>query len=93
MRGGNFYKGMEGFMALHRRTLEAGYAEQARGRAYDTERQMREAKPSGRLGSGRLARRKDVEDANLLDPQGLFLGALDGQMLFYNATRRCSVTC
>ncbi len=84
MRGGNFYKGMEGFMALHRQTLEADYAEQARRRAYETEKRMREATPSGRYGSGRLAALADVERENLLDPNGLFLGGLDGRLLFYN---------
>lgn len=84
MQGGNFYKGMQGFMALHRQTLEADYAEQARRRASETERRMHEAKPSTRYGAGRLARLQDVEQAGLLDPNGLFLGGLDGRLLFYN---------
>lgn len=71
-------------MALHRQTLEADYAEQARRRAYETERQMHEAKASTRFGGGRLARLQDVEQAGLLDPNGLFLSGLDGRLIFYN---------
>lgn len=71
-------------MALHRSTLEADYTERARRRAYETERRMSEAKASTRYGGGRLAQLQDVERAGMLDTNGLFLGGLDGRLLFYN---------
>ncbi|MCW2368825.1 type IV secretory system conjugative DNA transfer family protein [Sphingobium sp. B11D3D] len=40
--------------------------------------------PSGKLGDGRLANVNDMEAAGLCDPGGLFYGALNGRMLFFN---------
>lgn len=76
-------KGMQGFMALHRQTLEADYAEGSRRRAADTERRIRDARASGRLGNGRLADTEDIKAAGLLKPNGLFLGGHKGSLLFY----------
>lgn len=39
--------------------------------------------PSGLLGSGRLARLADAAREGMLDPNGLFLGALEGKPIFY----------
>lgn len=84
MRGGNFMKGMQGFMALHQRTIEADYAAASRREAERMRLEIASAKASGILGNGRLANLRDARTANLLDPNGLFLGALDKRLLFYN---------
>lgn len=77
-------KGMQGFIALHQKTLEADYAAATRRRAFETEMMIRTAKPSQRLGRGRLASLSDTQAAGLHDPSGLFLGGLNGRLLFYN---------
>lgn len=45
---------------------------------------MRSARPSGQLGDSRVANLKDLSAAGLLDPGGLFFGALEGRLLFFN---------
>lgn len=45
---------------------------------------LEQPEPSGLLGNGRLSDTRDAAAAGLLDPQGLYLGVLDGQPLFYN---------
>ncbi len=84
MARNHFMQGMQGFMALHRRTVEDDHAKRARQRARETEIAMQSAQPSGLLGNGRLADMKDVGDAGLFDPRGLFLGAFGGRLLFFN---------
>ena len=39
---------------------------------------------SGLLGDGRLGTLHDAAEEGMLDPQGLFLGGLEGEPLFYN---------
>lgn len=78
-----FMRGMQGFMALHARNLEADYTARARVRASEMEYAMRQAKPSGLLGDGRLADIKDAEAAELFDPSGLFLGSFEERLLFF----------
>jgi type IV secretion system protein VirD4 len=84
MRNNHFLQGLQGFNALHQRSLEADYARQARERAHATAEAMAIARPSGRLGNGRTADIEDVVAAGLLNPEGLFLGAKNGKLLFYN---------
>jgi type IV secretion system protein VirD4 len=84
MRNDHFMRGMQGFMALHQRNFEADQASLARRRALEMERAMREARPSGMLGDGRLADFGDIKASNLLDPAGLFFGAAEGRLLFFN---------
>lgn len=76
-------QGMQGFMSLHQRTVEADHAARARDRAERMEETMRYARPSGLLGDGRLADLRDVAEAGLLDATGLFLGAYQGRLLFF----------
>ncbi len=38
---------------------------------------------SDKLGAGRLATLADAQAENMLDPNGLFIGAMDGQPIFY----------
>ncbi|WP_165185093.1 type IV secretory system conjugative DNA transfer family protein [Caulobacter soli] len=76
--------GMQGLMALHSRFVEQDFADRARLKAEAMEAYMHRATASGLLGDGRLADMADVEAANLLNPDGLFLGAFQGRMLFFN---------
>jgi type IV secretion system protein VirD4 len=76
--------GMQGFMALHQRTLEADHAARARRRAEEIDAAMRNARPSGLLGDGRLADLQDVQAAGLLDAGGLFLGAFSRRLIFFD---------
>ncbi len=86
MRGVNLLNWMERGFALHRNWAEADHAHEARMRALDLEDAMRDAKPSGALGDGRLANLDDCQHAGLLNSNGLFLGAFGatGRFLFHN---------
>src|SRR3546814_1026816 len=53
MRGGNFMKGMQGFMALHQRTVEADFAAASRREAERMRIEIASAQASGVLGNGR----------------------------------------
>lgn len=83
MRGGRFGTGMNTFMSVHRQTLEADHAARARERAHAMENAMRHAAPSQALGNGRLASLHDVKASGLFNNDGIFLGGLDGRLLFY----------
>ena len=83
MRGGRFGTGMNMFMSVHRQTLEADHAARARERARAMEEAMRRATPSDALGHGRLATLADVDASGLFNNDGIFLGGLDGRLLFY----------
>jgi type IV secretion system protein VirD4 len=83
MRGGRFGTGMNTFMSVHRQTLEADYASHARQRARATENAMRLAAPSDALGNGKLASLHDVKASGLFNNDGIFLGGLEGRLLFY----------
>jgi type IV secretion system protein VirD4 len=84
MRGGRFGTGMNMFMSVHRQTLEADHAARARLRAYDMQRAMRNAEPSDDLGNARLADNDDIEASGLFGNDGIFLGGLNGRLLFFN---------
>lgn len=83
MRGGRFGTGMNTFMSVHRQTLEADHAARAREHARATQEAMRHAAPSDALGNGRLATLHDVKASGLFNNDGIFLGGLDGRLLFY----------
>jgi type IV secretion system protein VirD4 len=76
--------GVQGLLALHSRFEQRAYEQASRERAEALQARMRNAKPSGVFGAGRLAALPDAAAAGLLDANGLFLGALDGHMLFFS---------
>eukprot|EP00456_Euglypha_rotunda_P039818 TRINITY_DN3068_c0_g1_i10.p1 TRINITY_DN3068_c0_g1~~TRINITY_DN3068_c0_g1_i10.p1 ORF type:complete len:417 (-),score=83.68 TRINITY_DN3068_c0_g1_i10:1379-2629(-) len=87
-----FWNDFSSFLGMARnfeadaRTAETmEYQRIARRRALMIERLYLDDAASGDLGDARLGDLEDAQDANLLDPSGLFLGALDGQMLFHNS--------
>lgn len=86
MRAGNFLGWAERASAFVRQMNEADHAREARDRALELEEEMRNAKPSGALGDGRLGNLDDCEKAGMLNSQGLFLGAFGecGNFLFHN---------
>ena len=84
MRGGRFGSSVSTFMNVHRQSMEADHAARARSRASSMEQAMRTAKPSGALGDGRLANLKDIEASGAFGANGLFLGGLNGRLLFFN---------
>ena len=57
--------------------------EESRAHAAYQQYLMATAAPTGKLGDGRLADLHDAEQAGLLDPSGLFLGALHKRALFF----------
>ena len=81
-----------------RHAEQRAFAREAERRAQDQEkralesieenRRIRESlenpQASDALGSGRLGNLADAKQEGMLDPNGLFLGRLDGQPLFYN---------
>lgn len=71
-------------MALHQRAAEADFAARARYEAERMALSMSRAKPSGLLGDSRMADIGEAEAANLFDPNGLFLGALNKRLLFFD---------
>lgn len=83
--GGRFSTSLNGFMGIHRQTIEADHVARAREHAAYMDYKMRHAKPSGALGDSRLADEKDCNHAGLYDSRGLFLGAHEGRMLFWNS--------
>ncbi len=84
MRDGHFMKGMQGFMALHQRTVEADFASASRREADRMRLEIASAQASGVLGNGRLANLRDAQSSDLLNPDGLFLGALNKRLLFFS---------
>jgi type IV secretion system protein VirD4 len=87
-----FWNDFSSFLGMSRnfdadaRTAETmEYQRVARRRALMIERRYLDEAASGDLGDARLGDLQDAQDANMLDPSGLFLGALDGQMLFNNS--------
>lgn len=83
MRGGRFGTGMNFFMSVHRHTLEEDEKARARRDAHAMRVRMQQAKPSGLLGDGRLSHWADVRASGLFADDGIFLGGLDGRLLFY----------
>jgi type IV secretion system protein VirD4 len=83
MRGGRFGSGMNLFMQVHRSTLEQDHAASARARADAVALEMARARPTGALGNGRLANVHDIASSGLFGDNGLFLGAHQGRLLFY----------
>lgn len=83
MSRGHFMSGMQGLMALHSRLDQQAYAEASRQRADRTQHQMLTARPSGVFGGGRLGDLNDAAENALFDANGLYIGALDGRLLFF----------
>lgn len=84
MRSGHLWRGMQGFMALHQRTVEEDHANASRREAEIARAIIATKQASGVLGDGRLADLQDARAANLFDPNGLFLGALHKRPLFFS---------
>lgn len=84
MRRPGLLQSVQGVISLHGKLEERAYAARSRRLAEEQRRLIETAAPSGDLGHGRLAELADASHAGLLDPQGLFLGALDGRMLFFS---------
>ena len=87
MRNGNFLGWAERAASFVRQMNEADHAREARDRALELEEDMRNAKPSGALGDGRLGNLEDCEKAGMLNSSGLFLGAFGefGHFIFHNS--------
>ncbi|MBI1265693.1 MAG: TraM recognition domain-containing protein [Alphaproteobacteria bacterium] len=84
MNRGRLFSSVQGLLALHARFEQRAYERASRERAENLQTQMRNARPSGVFGRGRLAGLDDAAGADLLDPRGLFLGAMDGRMMFFS---------
>src|SRR4051812_44682794 len=84
MRSNHLWHALTGASSVLRQATQADYERSARLRAQEMEVLMRQARPSGLLGDGGLADLRDAQAADLFDPEGIFLGALNGRMLFYN---------
>lgn len=81
----NFLGFARGIEQETRRAEQEAYAQAARARAMMIERHYLDLEASGDLGDARLGTIRDAERAGLFDPAGLFLGALDGRLLYLNA--------
>src|SRR3546814_21027329 len=83
MRGGNFMKGMQGFMALHQRTVEADFAAASRREAERIRIGIAYAQASGVLGKGRLATLHAARSSSPLNPNAHLLVAVQQSLLFF----------
>lgn len=88
----DFWNDFSSFLSMSRsfdadaRTAETmEYQRLARRRALMIERRYLDEAASGALGDARLGDLRDAIDANMIDPSGLFLGALNDQMLYLNS--------
>lgn len=75
---------MQAFSGLHSSFEQRDYEARSRRLAAERAHEMANAKPSTRLGHGRLATLADAARADLFNPRGLFLGTLGGRPLFYS---------
>jgi type IV secretion system protein VirD4 len=84
MRSHDLFRGMQGLMALHQRNVELDHANASRAEAERARVILANSEASGVLGNGRLANVQDAHSANMLDANGLFLGAMNKRLLFFN---------
>ncbi|MFZ2996030.1 type IV secretory system conjugative DNA transfer family protein [Sphingobium sp.] len=75
---------LQTFGSVHRSMMERDFADASRREAEMARAAIATAQASGVLGNGRLANLRDAHAANMLNPNGLFLGALNKRPLFYN---------
>lgn len=83
-RGGHFLSMARGAVGLHSQIERREYEQASRREAERTRKYLREAQASGVFGRGRLATIDDARDYGLLDANGLYLGAFDERLLFFN---------
>ena len=86
MAGSRLLGTVQGVVSLHRAITDIQHLERAREKAEALETYLPDAEASGVLGDARLADMKDLEAANLFNPNGLFIGAYQGRMIFYSGT-------
>ena len=79
-----FLNAARGLQADARTQAEEEYAWRARQRAMLIERIHLDRAASGDLGDAALGTIEDAEDAEMLDPSGMFIGALDGCLIYHN---------
>lgn len=86
-----FFNGFNQFLGVARgieddtrKVEEQAYVYAARERAMQIERHYLDQAASGDLGDAALGTIDDADRAGMLDPAGLFIGALDGQLLYHN---------
>lgn len=84
MRRRSLFPFVQTFASVHRGVVEREYADASRREAEQARAAIATAQASGVLGNGRLANLRDARSANMLNPDGLFLGAMNERLLFYN---------
>ena len=84
MRRRSMFPIAQTFASVHRSVVERDYADASRREAELARAAIATAQASGVLGNGRIANLADARAAAMLDPHGLFLGALDKRLLFFN---------
>src|SRR3546814_11467195 len=85
MRGGNFMKRMQGFMALHQRTVEADFAAASPREAERMRIKIAPAQAAGVLGHGRPANLHDARSSSIFNPNGLLVGGASTGLLIINS--------
>jgi type IV secretion system protein VirD4 len=83
MRVDQLFRTLTGFVNMATSLDRSQREEAAREQAEVQQAVMAAAAASGQLGDGRLATLSDAATTGLLNPKGLFLGALNGRMLFW----------
>jgi type IV secretion system protein VirD4 len=82
----NFFANMaRSFDEDAHRADQRDFERRARLRALQTWEEQLEKTASGALGDARLGTLKDAFHASMLDTSGLYIGALDGKMLYLNS--------
>ncbi len=78
------YQALETLEAQRRAREQEERVSQSLVEAERVRRFVENPEASGLLGDGRLGTLHDAAEEGMLDPQGLFLGGLEGEPLFYN---------
>lgn len=84
MRRRSIFPFLQTVSSVHRSVVERDYANASRREAEQMRAAIATAQASGVLGNGRLANIADARAADLFNPSGLFLGAMNNRLLFYS---------
>ncbi|MEM7172471.1 MAG: type IV secretory system conjugative DNA transfer family protein [Pseudomonadota bacterium] len=78
------YSFIEGVEAQQRAREQEARAQESIKESRRVQQYVENPEASNKLGAGRLGDLTDAKIENMLDPNGLFLGAMENQPLFYN---------
>ena len=84
MNRNTWYQTVQALTGLHSYLEKAHYTDAARIKADELRTYMPRAAATGLLGDSRLANMSDLLSEGMFNPNGLFIGAYQGKMLFFD---------